>query len=170
MVTHLPFVASDHAPLFVQLSPGVAGNPRRRPLRFEEAWLKHTGFQELLSASWRNDISTPKALTGLRETLRRWNREVFGDVKKRKDELISEITKIQEQLDSAPTVALLESEASLLKEFDVVLEQEELIWFQKSREKWIALGAGIPATSILLLLFVGEETALRCLRIMRIYG
>lgn len=31
-------------------------------------------------------------------------------------------------------------EGELLKEFEIVLEQEELIWFQKSREKWIVHG------------------------------
>lgn len=36
-VTHLPFLASDHAPLFVQLNPGVGGNQSRRPFRFEAA-------------------------------------------------------------------------------------------------------------------------------------
>lgn len=36
--------------------------------------------------------------------------------------------------------ALLKKEADLLIEFKVVLEQEKLIWFQKSWEKWIALG------------------------------
>jgi len=38
-VTHLPFLASDHAPLYVQLCPVVECNPSRRPFRFEAMWL-----------------------------------------------------------------------------------------------------------------------------------
>lgn len=36
-VTHLPFLASDHAPLYIQLAPVGRGDPRRRPFRFEAA-------------------------------------------------------------------------------------------------------------------------------------
>ncbi|KAG7556773.1 Reverse transcriptase domain [Arabidopsis suecica] len=47
---------------------------------------------------------------------------------------------VQDLLDLQQTDDLLEREAALIKEFDVVLEQEEVLWFQKSREKWISLG------------------------------
>lgn len=35
---------------------------------------------------------------------------------------------------------LLHKEEGLIRDLEVVMEQEELIWFQKSREKHIALG------------------------------
>ncbi|KAG7559018.1 Reverse transcriptase zinc-binding domain [Arabidopsis thaliana x Arabidopsis arenosa] len=139
-VMHLPFLSSDHAPLYVQLSPEVQSDPKRRPFRFEAAWLKHSGFKDLLTASWKRDISTAAALVSLKDTLRRWNREVFGDVMKRKEKLLVEIKTVQDNLEVTPTDALLEREELLLKEFDSVLEQEELIWLQKSREKWFELG------------------------------
>lgn len=40
-LTHLPFLSSDHAPLYLQLSQVSSGDPRRRPFRFEAAWLTH---------------------------------------------------------------------------------------------------------------------------------
>lgn len=140
VVTHLPFLASDHAPLYVQLSPEAGGNPGRRPFRFEAAWLKHEGFKELLLASWNGNINTPEALNGLRKTLSKWNKEVFGDVQKRKEKLMREIKEVQDMLDHNQSDALLKREEDLTCEFDVVLEQEEMIWYQKSREKWIVLG------------------------------
>lgn len=118
----------------------VQSDPKRRPFRFEAAWLKHSGFKDLLTASWKRDISTAAALVSLKDTLRRWNREVFGDVMKRKEKLLVEIKTVQDSLEVTPTDALLEREELLLKEFDSVLEQEELIWLQKSREKWFELG------------------------------
>lgn len=51
VVKHLPYLLSDHAPMFVQLDPGPVGNPKRRPFRFEAAWLKHPSFKDLLAAS-----------------------------------------------------------------------------------------------------------------------
>lgn len=140
IVTHLPFLSSDHAPLYVQLTPVRNGDPKRRPFRFEAAWLSHMAFKDLLVASWNAELSTPAALEILRDKLRRWNREVFGEVQKRKDNLVTEIKELQDRLIVAPINELLDKEAELSKELDVVLEQEEVIWFQKSREKWIALG------------------------------
>ena len=140
VVTHLPFMASDHAPLYLQLSPEVICDARRRPFRFEAAWLSHDGFRDLLSASWNRQMSTPAALIMLRKTLRRWNKEVFGEVQQRKEKLLTDIKTLQDQLDLNQTDALLQQEEVLIKELDIVLEQEETIWYQKSREKWITMG------------------------------
>lgn len=72
--------------------------------------------------------------------LKKWNREVFGNIQQRKDSLVSEIKEIQDLLEIHQSDDLLRREEVLIREFDVVLEQEEVLWFQKSREKYIALG------------------------------
>ncbi|CAA7044678.1 unnamed protein product [Microthlaspi erraticum] len=119
VVTHLPFLSSDHAPLYVQLSPEILRDPKRRPFRFEAAWLKHEGFQDLVKASWK---------------------DVFGEISQRKELLLREIKDVQEALEAGPSDALLVQEEELITALNVVLEQEEMVWFQKSREKWIPLG------------------------------
>ncbi|XP_013739955.2 uncharacterized protein LOC106442870 [Brassica napus] len=125
VVSHLPFLASDHTPLYVQLEPVRKANPRRRPFRFEAAWLKHDWFKELLVSSWNGEMSTPEALVSLKEKLKKWNKEIFGDVSMRKEKLLGEIKEIQEELESNPNDVLIAREAVLQKEFDIVLEQEE---------------------------------------------
>ena len=140
VVNHLPFFSSDHVSLYMQLSPEVKRDPSRRPFRFEAAWLKHDGFKELLQNSWKTDVSTPNALSGLRRTLQKWNREVFGMVQQKKEKLVTDIKAVQDLIELAPTDVMLTKEADLITELDGVLEQEEVLWFQKSREKWIALG------------------------------
>ncbi|KAL8137127.1 hypothetical protein V2J09_003128 [Rumex salicifolius] len=140
VVTHLPFLSSDHSPLYLQLCPAQRGDPRRRPFRFEAAWLHHPAFKELLSVSWKTDVSTPTALDLLRVKLRKWNREVFGVIQERKANLLHDIQYVQGLIEVDATNDLLIQEEILLKELDVVLDQEETLWFQKSREKWIALG------------------------------
>ena len=47
---------------------------------------------------------------------------------------------VQDLLELAPTDAMLAKEADLIAELDGVFEKKEVLWFQKSREKWIALG------------------------------
>lgn len=85
-------------------------------------------------------IDTREALARLEVTLRKWNKEVFGSVQRRKETLVMEIKEVQKQIDTNYSDELLVKEGDLLKEFEIVLEQEELIWFQKSREKWVARG------------------------------
>ena len=65
---------------------------------------------------------------------------MFGDVQRKKEKLMKEIKAVQDVLDRTQTDDLLLKEAIMLKEFDIILEQEEMIWFQKSREKLLALG------------------------------
>lgn len=139
-LTHLPFLASDHAPLYLQLALGVGKNRFRRPFRFEAAWLSHPGFKELLLASWKGNIPTPEALKGIQTTLRKWNKEVFGDIQEKKEKLMVEIKTVQDSLYSNQTDDLLRRESELIIEFDVVLEQEETLWLHKSREKWFVQG------------------------------
>ncbi|KAF8093205.1 hypothetical protein N665_0388s0006, partial [Sinapis alba] len=117
-----------HAPLYLQLTPEVQGNACRRPFRFEVAWLQHTEFKDL------------EALLRLGVKLKKWNKEVFGNVQHRKEKLVMEIKEIQEKIEEDLSDELLVKEGELLKEFEVVLEKEEVIWFQKLREKWVAHG------------------------------
>ena len=140
VVSHLPFLASGHTPIYLQMNPTPASNPRRRSFRFEAAWLKHESFKDLLAASWKPNMTTPKALAELQKKLRKWNKEVFGNIQLRKEKMMGDIKGVQDLLMISQTDLLLAQEEKLLAEFDIILEQEETLWFQNSREKFLALG------------------------------
>jgi len=53
---------------------------------------------------------------------------------------MGDIKGVQDLLMISQTDLLLAQEEKLLAEFDIILEQEETLWFQKSREKFLALG------------------------------
>lgn len=65
---------------------------------------------------------------------------MFGNIQQRKDRLVEEIKVLQDLLEIHQSDDLLEKEATLTKEFDSVLEHEEVLWFQKAREHRVALG------------------------------
>lgn len=69
-----------------------------------------------------------------------FNSKTFGNIFKRKRILENRIQGIQHALESTDSLGLIHLEADLQKEFNEVLKQEELMWFQKSREKWVKLG------------------------------
>lgn len=124
----------------MQLCPELRRDPRNRPFRFEAAWLCHPGFREMLVSSWSGELSTQQALEGLKLKLQKCNKEVFGNIQQRKDKLVHEIQAVQDLLERSQSDELFMKEENLIQEFKVVLEQEEIVWFQKSREKWITLG------------------------------
>ncbi|KAL8162331.1 hypothetical protein V2J09_013820 [Rumex salicifolius] len=68
------------------------------------------------------------------------NKDVFSCIQTRKENLLSEIQGFQTLIASSASDQLLQQEENLVKELDIVLEQEEVFSLQKSREKWITLG------------------------------
>ncbi|XP_010445958.1 PREDICTED: uncharacterized protein LOC104728708 [Camelina sativa] len=112
-VTHLPFFSSDHAPLYLQLSPVVKGDPQRRPFCFEVAWMQHESFKDLLVTSWDNGVFTLVALRTLQRKLKRWNADVFGDVQRKKELLLAELKGVEDQLE------LQQSNAFLVREMEL---------------------------------------------------
>ena len=61
---------------------------------------------------------------------------------KKKEKLTGDLKRIQDLLEITQTNDLLNQEEVLLKGFDIVLEQEEILWHQKSRAIWIVSGDG----------------------------
>ncbi|CAA7017846.1 unnamed protein product [Microthlaspi erraticum] len=61
----------------------------------------------------------------------------WQEAKKKKEQLLNKIKEVQEKIKALQTDALLARDVMLLKEFDGILEQEEVIWYQKSREKQV---------------------------------
>lgn len=68
-VRHLARYSSDHSPLLLELSPNITKDKKKRPFRFEAAWLSHPQFNEVLNNNWREEISVPTALKSLKDRL-----------------------------------------------------------------------------------------------------
>ncbi|KAL8170200.1 hypothetical protein V2J09_022004 [Rumex salicifolius] len=82
----------------------------------------------------------PVALRELKSKLLQWNLDVYGNINTRKVRAMSEVQKTQRLLSHAITTDLLAVEECQKKELELVLDQEEILWYQKSREQWICLG------------------------------
>ncbi|WCJ39636.1 RNA binding RNA-directed DNA polymerase [Euphorbia peplus] len=91
----------------------VLGSPPplvRIPFRFEAAWITHSDFVRLRF------------------------------LKTRKRVVYSRLAGVQRALANRVTSGLIRLERKLLAELDMILIQEEIVWFQKSRVKWLNLG------------------------------
>lgn len=79
-------------------------------------------------------------LQQLAGNLKRWNSEVFGDIFRRKRQLISRLGGIQRAIQRRSNPHLYKLEEDLTREYNRVLYQEQLLWFQKSRLDWLEKG------------------------------
>ncbi|KAL4281246.1 hypothetical protein GQ457_03G036790 [Hibiscus cannabinus] len=139
VVLHMDLIGSDHRPIL--LKAGNSGDRNAaRPFRFVFAWQDHPDFKQLLLDTWKNDDPVEVNLQHCKETLTSWNSNNFGHIGQRKRRILSRLRGIDNYFSSRSSTYLSTLENSLKAELDVVLEQEESLWLQKSRCKWFCDG------------------------------
>lgn len=69
-----------------------------------------------------------------------FNKEIFGNIFKRKRTIEARMRGIQRSFERVDSLFLFQLEQTLQHEYNHILFQEELFWFQKSREEWVKLG------------------------------
>ena len=139
-VRNLPHAHSDHCPVLVTLENNIVANHHAKPFRFEAAWQTHSSFSQVLRTSWNNSLELHSNLHNVQIVLQHWNSETFGNIFKRKRILLARLGGTQRALECNPNPFLFDLEKKLCAEYNEVLNQEELLWFQKSRENWVQLG------------------------------
>ena len=141
----LPRVVSDHCLLLV-----VAGsvNKGRSAFKFENMWLKEKGFVERVRQWWNGYCfsSSPSFILGrklkaLKEDLKKWNKEEFGDLAFRKRCLLSELL----GLDAREDLSGLSHEDQTCRtqikgEIAHLASSEEIPWRQRSQFLFVKEG------------------------------
>ncbi|KAA3481745.1 reverse transcriptase [Gossypium australe] len=140
LVQHLPRFNSDHSPLLIRLNGNPPPNRELRPFRFQAAWLQHPDFHAFVQDNWKATDHVTDALEDMSKHCLRWNISVFGNIFARKRRLEARIEGIQRTLQTRFVPGLWKLEKQLKEQLDLTLHQEETLWFQKSREKWIVQG------------------------------
>lgn len=139
-VKHLPAVHSDHCPLLISPNGFMPLHHINRPFRFQAAWLRHESFHDFVQDKWHREEKLIPALAKLSEDLQKWNKEIFGNIFHKKRSLLARIAGVQKALINQPNRGLIKFESRLRKELDEVLEEEETLWYQKSRVEWLKDG------------------------------
>ncbi|CAL1381890.1 unnamed protein product [Linum trigynum] len=139
-VLHLPRLHSDHNPILTTIASQGQLSPDSRPFKFEAAWFTHSDFLNFVAGTWDDNSSFPEALSNLATKLKEWNSNVFGNIQQKKRRLLARIRGVELRLADSFTPGLGKLHSKLEDELDKVLEQEELMWFQRAREQWVKFG------------------------------
>lgn len=142
-VKALDMIPSDHCPCIVSISTQI---PRNKTFRFENHWLKHSEFQNILSQSWNDIVITDKArlitakLKRLRKKLREWHASMASlktlIVNVRETILFLEI------LVDYRDLGLFEWNFKKLLERHLLnlLDKQRQYWQQRGNVNWVKLG------------------------------
>jgi hypothetical protein len=131
---------SDHHPILILLNGSQISGAVAK-FRFEKAWMYHETYQKLVENNWNVKNTFPMKIKHMEEEFGRWRKETFGSVHKRKMDLLSRLSGIQRKQHEGRYNRFVEQlEKRLQHELNVILSQEEALWFQKSRAQWIKDG------------------------------
>ncbi|CAL1371676.1 unnamed protein product [Linum trigynum] len=138
-------IESDHSQLLIKWGEGLRVH---RPWKFENMWLEDNRFYMAL-AEWLNTqiqgrgmvFKWARRLQDLKNRIKVWNKEVFGDMNKKLDDLIAENRDInQREEERMLTTEEVRRRDCILIEIGQVLNLLEISWRQKSRELWLSKG------------------------------
>lgn len=137
-VHHLPIFNSNHAPVLVRLKN--KSESKKYGFKFQAAWLTHPEFTNKVRELWNDEETTSDNNKRIAPMLMDWNRRCFGNIHKRKKHLLARLEGIQKAMEIKHHNGLIKLDYKLRRELDETLYQEELLWFQQSREEWIRSG------------------------------
>nr|GMD68491.1 ribonuclease H [Ipomoea batatas] len=138
-VTYLPRWSSDHAPILLQVARRTI-TPQMHSLKFQAAWLTNNSLHEVVKSTWNSNNNFIVNIPRMVDALQRWNKTTFGDIHYRKKIILARLGGVQTRLSVAFHRGLAKLEKKLALEYQEILYQEELLWYQRSRENWITSG------------------------------
>ncbi|KAF9600832.1 hypothetical protein IFM89_013067 [Coptis chinensis] len=128
---------SDHSPIVGWFT--AIPKPHNIPFRFKKHWIKHESLKEVAK---QKPGRTPedahrkvmKKLKRLKEVLKTWSWETFGDLRKKKKRVTEDLERIMKEQEEDPfNVQLQERERNKEEELNGILDTEAAQWRQKAR-------------------------------------
>ncbi|GMI69001.1 hypothetical protein HRI_000569400 [Hibiscus trionum] len=138
-VEHLLRLRSDHRPILLSVGH-IVRHSTPGPFRYFTGWQSHEDFERMVRDNWKASTSLSETLSNFAKAADVWNKTTFGYIGTKKKLLMARLRGIQISLASRPSRFLRTLEEELLIELEHLLDQEELLWRQKSRSDWIVEG------------------------------
>lgn len=158
-VSHLTRCRSNHCRVLMET------NPRRsiqlsRPFKFQSFLLFNPSFPNVVNQAWIQPRKLSEAMEVFSKEAIGWNKNHFGNIFSKKRRIMARLRGIQMAMASNPSSSLINLENQLLRELDVVLDQEAELWALKSKINWMVLGIETLPFIMYPCLPEGRETSL----------
>lgn len=141
-VCHLSRSRSDHCPLLVQMGDSDPLMRKQTAPKILAAWFLHPQFEEFVELCWSDSRQQGlvSKLHHLQNSLQHWNKRIFGNIFYRKFRCLAQLGGIQKTLHERISEWLEDLEHKFQGELDIILQQEDAFWRQKSRITWLKEG------------------------------
>ncbi|XP_042051498.1 uncharacterized protein LOC121796783 [Salvia splendens] len=144
-VTNLPRVASGNEPVLVRGKlPTIQEGGRA--FRFQNMWVRHEGFADLVQTDWMAPteagglLNLKIKLTRVKKTLKRWNKEVFGNIHANLKTCEENIAVAQSEFEENPSARNRMEINKQIAEYVLLLIIEEDFCRQKAALRWLEEG------------------------------
>ncbi|XP_042000001.1 uncharacterized protein LOC121749501 [Salvia splendens] len=144
-VTNLPRVASDQGQVLVRGKlPTIQEGGRA--FRFQNMWVKHEGFADLVQTDWMAPteagglLNLKIKLTWVKKMLKRWNIEVFGNIHANLKTCEENIAVAQSEFEENSSARNRMEINKQIAEYILLLKMEEDFWRLKAALRWLEEG------------------------------
>ena len=104
------------------------------------SWITHSDWDSFVWNNWEHNLPLGEAITNFAGKVAVWNREVFGNIFRRKKSVLAKLGGIQKAMETHSTRNLRTLELELREELEDILLQEEMYMRQKANSDFINLG------------------------------
>ncbi|KAL1569139.1 hypothetical protein AAHA92_00651 [Salvia divinorum] len=130
-VFHLTRIKSDHRPILIKIGKfNHSHSPR--PFRYFSGWLQHGDFSRVVRENWSDNGSMADTIATFTKSAKQWNHDIFGSIRKQKKWIMARLKGAQEALERHQSPNMVAIEKQLQDKLELILDQEEALWKQKS--------------------------------------
>ncbi|XP_019183742.1 PREDICTED: uncharacterized protein LOC109178660 [Ipomoea nil] len=143
-ITVMARTTSDYSPILLSGANTMVSCLKQ--FRFQNMWITHPSFMDTVSLNWNQPAegwgmrALAFKLKRLKQGLRSWNRDIFGNVFYRIRDLEIKTTEAENAFDEEPLPVNRELLHKLRADLLQALKHEELYWKQKALVKWLKDG------------------------------
>lgn len=106
--------------------------------KFERVWVFEKSYQDMLKLAWDANSSFKNNLEELKIQATKWNMHTVKIVHKERKKIMGNLRGIQKAIqDGRSHEGRIALEKTLQYDLEKIMHQEELIWYQRYKKKWL---------------------------------